>query len=163
MATTLDHDLTRFTHVELQSMLLAGELHRYGIRGYRFYLPVGRMPTQRERAESLLPLMRPGRTLTGSTARWVHVGGTAPSRPEVSRRSGRTIKGDADIDCRYRRLQHRDITVVHGVVVTTPERTVRDLRDAGCDAEAERLISAIGADERHRENGPRPGAATAPR
>lgn len=131
--------LERFAEPELAAMHIAGEISRFGIPGFEFYLPLGYAPNREQRAQSLVTLMRPGRSITGRTARWVHVGGEAPSRAELSRRSGRPLMIDDLIDCRFRRLKSVHITKIAGLVLTTPERTMRDLQREGYVGEAELL------------------------
>ncbi|KAB1644058.1 hypothetical protein [Gulosibacter chungangensis] len=142
---SLAFELEPFREPELHAMHLAGEVSRFGIPGFEFYLPLGCVPTRNQRAQSLLPLMRPGRTITGRTARWVHVGGAAPKRAELSRRSGRPLLIDDLVDCRFRRLKSLDLTEIAGLVLTTPERTLRDLRREGHDTEAEALRALVEA------------------
>lgn len=128
-----------FSDIELRSMYLAGEITRHGIFGYEFYLPVGCVAGRHERAASLLPLMRPGRTISGRAARWVHAGGPVPDAIEMSRRSGKRLQSPEPIQCRYRRLTGADVTTVAGLVVTTIERTIRDLRRDGLHTDAKLL------------------------
>lgn len=117
-------------------MLLAGELEIHGIRGFEFFLPVGVQPTREERALSLAHLMRPGRVMTGPTARWIHVGGPTPQVVELSRRSGRTLLVDHPLRARFKRLRDREVIACAGVVVTTVARTMADLRGDGLHDEA---------------------------
>ncbi|SJM54015.1 hypothetical protein [Gulosibacter sp. 10] len=139
----LDRRLEGFPEVELRAMVLAGELARHGIPGFEFYLPIGMLPTAVERAASLLGIMRPGRTVTGRSARWVHVGGPAPREVEVSRRSGRMLRVDAPVRCRFRRLERSEVTTLAGLVLTTPMRTMRDLLREGFEEDARLLAAAL--------------------
>lgn len=148
MTLLTDTELELFTDVELRSMLLAGELSKHGLPGFEFYLPVGRYPSIAERAASLVSLMRPGRTITGRSARWVHVGGPVPDRVELSRRSGRVLKIDEPIQCKFRRLKSSDIVTLAGIVLTTPARTALDLRRDGFATEAELLLPLLDLEPR---------------
>ncbi|MDJ1371047.1 hypothetical protein C7K25_06665 [Gulosibacter molinativorax] len=130
---------------ELQAMHLAGELTRHGIPGFEFYLPVGEFPSLETRAASLETLMRPGRTITGRSARWVHVGGPVPPHVELSRRSGTPLRVDEAVRCRFRRLKASDVMRLGGLVLTTPRRTALDLRREGFETEARMLDPLVDA------------------
>ena len=126
-------ELHCFCPTELAAMWRAGDLDRFGIPGFEFYLPAGVVPTPLDRARSLGAIARTGRILTGMTAHWIHHGGRAPARIEVSRRTGsRPRELDASVEWRYRRIHPGDVVEIGPIRLTTIERTRADLlRRAG--------------------------------
>lgn len=126
-----------FSPIELRMMCADGDLQRHGIPGFEFYLPYGDPPTPLDRARSLAALARAGRIITGPAAAWVHHGGPAPRRIEVSRRTGsRPRELDDVVDWCYRRIDAADIVEIGPLRLTSVERTRADLARRAATAQA---------------------------
>lgn len=85
------------------------------------------------RAQALLLVITPGTVVTDRTAGWLHGtpvlkrGAHLVAPPLDVATSADTRMRRPGVDGRRRRLRRRDVTVLHGVPVTTPLRTACDL------------------------------------
>ncbi|MCR2785668.1 MULTISPECIES: type IV toxin-antitoxin system AbiEi family antitoxin [unclassified Microbacterium] len=128
---------------ELAAARLDGDVVEVG----EGYMPADAVETYELRAGSLAPLVGDALAATHLSAAWVHGAlDEPPTRHAVQRITVRRLSQVIDLRVRYRdlRLPPEDVTVICGVAVTTPARTLADLvrsRDDADRAGALRMIS----------------------
>lgn len=136
----------RLSTAELTAARLDGDLIELG----EAFMPADAVETRELRAGSLRTLAGDTLALTRSSAAWVH--GAIPEPPgrhAVQRRTARRIAAVIDGRLEYRDvlIPAADLTVISGVAVTTPVRTLVDLvRDlcarGGADPSAVEAVCA---------------------
>lgn len=111
---------------ELAAARLDGDVVEVG----EAYIPADAVETAELRAASLRPLLSPGVAVTHVSAAWVHGAlPDPPARHTMQRSSARRLHHVIDNRLHYRdrRVPPEDVSVIGGVSVTTPARTLGDL------------------------------------
>jgi hypothetical protein len=143
MRDVMPAPLTEFSAAELHAMWRGGEIARYGIEGYEFFLGLDEVPTLVDRARSLLPVHRAGRIVVGRAAAWVYLGGPPPAELEIARRSWRAELALVRVRPRFGRYAPSEVRHVAGITLTTPRQTAADLLAAGQRRLALELVAAL--------------------
>ncbi|MDD7929975.1 SAM-dependent methyltransferase [Microbacterium thalli] len=127
---------------ELAAARLDGDVVEVG----EAFIPADAVETAELRAASLRPLLSLGLAVTHLSAAWVH-GAVAdpPARHTVQRCSARRLHHVIDIRLHYRdrRVPPGDLSLIGGVPVTTPARTLGDLVRSALSGGAEPPAAAV--------------------